>query len=153
MEKIKIVLFCCHNCTSNESIDSIERYEKVAHLSEVDIRLIKLSCSGRLEVLHILKAFETGADGVIVLTCLNGRCQSLIGNKRARNRFKLAKKYLNEIGLRQERLLMKQQAGQTFLSDTNSSDPNLPIKMLSDTVDEMIVRIEEMGQNPLKQEN
>ncbi|MFH1097878.1 MAG: hydrogenase iron-sulfur subunit [Candidatus Desantisbacteria bacterium] len=102
MKKIKIVIFCCQNCISDKDINSIERHEAA------DIHLIKLSCSGRLEVLHILEAFETGFDGVIVLTCLNGKCQSLIGNKRARNRIELAKKYLDEIGLGHGRLLMKE---------------------------------------------
>ena len=69
MKKIKVVIFCCHNCISDKDIDSLERHEAA------DIRLIKLPCSGRLEVLHILEAFETGSDGVIVLTCLNGKCQ------------------------------------------------------------------------------
>lgn len=131
MEKIKIAMFCCHNCTSSEAACSIEKHETV------DVRLIKLPCSGRLEVIHILKAFETGSDGVIVLTCLNGKCQSLLGNKRARNRVELAKKYLNEIGIGQERLLMKQLSIEGEVS-------NPPVKMLSDAVDEMIVRIEKV---------
>ncbi|MDI6780598.1 MAG: hydrogenase iron-sulfur subunit [bacterium] len=135
MEKIKIVMFCCHNCMSNEDVDSIERHEVV------DIRLIKLPCSGRLEVLHLLEAFETGKDGVIVLTCLNGKCQSLVGNKRARNRFELAKKYLDEIGLGQKRLLMKQ------ITRDDVSNPT------AKAVDEMIARVKEVGQNPLKKEN
>lgn len=132
MEKIKIVMFCCHNCASNEAIDPIEQHEAV------DVRLIKLPCSGRLEVLHILEAFETGYDGVIVLTCLDGKCQSLSGNKRARNRLELAKKYLDEIALGQRRLLMKQ------ITKDESSD------LLFEAVDEMIARVGEIGQNPLK---
>ncbi len=136
MEKLKIVMFCCHNCISNDDIDSIERHEVV------DIRLIKLPCSGRLEVLHILEAFETGNDGVIVLACLNGKCQSLVGNKRVRNRFELAKKYLDEIGLGQKRLLMKQIAGDDVSNPT--------VKVILEAVDEMIARVNEMGRNPLK---
>lgn len=123
MKKAKIVIFCCHNCISNKEMDSIQRHEVG------DIRLIKLPCSGRLEVLHLLEAFETGADGVIVLTCLNGKCQSLIGNKRARNRIELAKKYLDEIGLGQGRLLRKEMG----------ADENV-----QSTVNEMIDRVMEM---------
>jgi len=126
MKKIKVVIFCCHNCISDKDIDSLERHEAA------DIRLIKLPCSGRLEVLHILEAFETGSDGVIVLTCLNGKCQSLVGNKRARNRIELAKKYLDEIGLEQGRLLMKEMG----------LDENV-----QSTVDEMIDRVGEMGKD------
>ncbi|MBU0701323.1 hydrogenase iron-sulfur subunit [bacterium] len=134
MKKPEIVIFCCYNCTSSEDVDSIERHEAA------DIRLIKLPCSGRLEVLHILEAFETGSDGVIVLTCLDGKCQSLVGNKRAKNRLELAKKYLDEIGLGQGRLLMKQ----TFSSASEDKQP------LTEAVDEMIGRVGEMGQNPLQ---
>lgn len=132
MEKIKIAMFCCHNCMSVKDVDSLEQHEVV------DIHLIKLSCSGRLEVLHILEAFETGADGVIVAICLNGKCQSLIGNKRARNRFEMAKKYLDEIGLGQNRLLMKQVPG----DDVSNT--------MLEAVDEMVARIKEIGQNPLR---
>jgi F420-non-reducing hydrogenase iron-sulfur subunit len=45
-----------------------------------------LPCSGRVEELMILKAFEKGADGVMVVGCLEGDCHYLTGNLRARAR-------------------------------------------------------------------
>ncbi|MBU0568033.1 hydrogenase iron-sulfur subunit [bacterium] len=99
--KLDIVIFCCHNCIPPEAV-SIEKQGKA------NIKLIKLPCSGKIEVLHILKSFESGVDGVLVAGCMDGKCQSLVGNRRARGRVARAKKYLNEIGLEQDRLKMCQ---------------------------------------------
>ena len=45
-----------------------------------NIRMIKLPCTGKLEVIHLLKALEAGADGVYAAGCLEGECHYLKGN-------------------------------------------------------------------------
>jgi len=54
----------------------------------------------------ILRAFESGADGVYVAGCMEGECHFLRGNLRARRRVEYVKGLLNEVGLGGERVEM-----------------------------------------------
>ena len=49
-----------------------------------NVRVLRLPCTGKLEVNYLLAAFERGVDGVIVAGCLEGGCHFLEGNLRAR---------------------------------------------------------------------
>jgi coenzyme F420-reducing hydrogenase delta subunit len=57
-------------------------------------------------MIHLLKAFEKGADGVYVAGCLEGDCHFKNGNLRAARRVREAKKLLAAVGLEGERLEM-----------------------------------------------
>lgn len=70
------------------------------------IRIIRLPCTGKIDVIHIMEAFEKGADGVYVAGCLEGECHFIKGNLRARKRVEYTKKLLDEIGIGGERLEM-----------------------------------------------
>jgi coenzyme F420-reducing hydrogenase delta subunit len=69
-----------------------------------NVKLLKLPCTGKVDVEYILKAFENGADGVYVIACPLGNCHHLEGNVRATKRVAYAKKLLDEIGLGGERV-------------------------------------------------
>ena len=71
-----------------------------------NVRVLRLPCTGKLEVNYMLAAFERGVDGVIVAGCLEGGCHFLEGNLRARRRVERARQLLAEIGLEPERLEM-----------------------------------------------
>lgn len=68
------------------------------------VREIVLSCGGQLEVIHILRAFEDGADGVCVVHCDPSKCKTLEGSATAIRRINYAKRLLEEIQLNKERL-------------------------------------------------
>jgi coenzyme F420-reducing hydrogenase delta subunit len=70
------------------------------------IKIIKVPCTGRVDVLTLLKAFESGVDGVYVAGCMEGECHFLKGNLRARKRVNYAKTLLQEVGIEPERLEM-----------------------------------------------
>lgn len=70
------------------------------------VRIVKYLCTGRIDILHILKGFEAGADGVMVSGCEAGSCHFLEGNLRARERVEYAKHLLDECGLGAARLEM-----------------------------------------------
>ena len=57
-------------------------------------------------MLHIMRAFQRGADGVYVAGCLEGDCHFKDGNLHARKRVTHVKKLLDEIGIGGERLEM-----------------------------------------------
>jgi F420-non-reducing hydrogenase iron-sulfur subunit len=71
-----------------------------------DIKIILLPCTGRVDIIHLLKAFEAGADAVFVAGCLEGECHYLMGNIRARKRVTKVKKDFAQMGLEPERVEM-----------------------------------------------
>lgn len=70
------------------------------------VRVIQLPCSGRVDILHLLRAFEDGADGVYVAGCLEGDCHYLTGNLKARRKVNYVKKVLETLGVEPERVEM-----------------------------------------------
>jgi F420-non-reducing hydrogenase iron-sulfur subunit len=68
------------------------------------VKIVRVMCSGRVDVQHILEAFEHGADGVLVLGCHPGDCHYKEGNYKTLRRMALLKKFLSQMGLEDERL-------------------------------------------------
>ncbi len=121
-----ITAFCCHNSLCNDTQANEIKYPP-------NIKVIEIPCSGKTDVLYLLKAFESGADGVCVITCPEGECHFLEGNLRAENRVKYAKEMLDEIKLESDRLQIYSMKGQ-----------------LEKIIDEMIEKIKSLGRSPLK---
>ena len=71
-----------------------------------NIKVIQVPCSGRVDILHLLKAIEDGADGVYIAGCLEGECHFLTGNLKARRRVNYVKKVLEELGMEPGRVEM-----------------------------------------------
>ncbi len=71
-----------------------------------NIRIIKVPCTGRVAIIHLLKALEKGADGVFVAGCLEGDCHFQSGNLRAKKRVAYVKKLLESIGVAGDRIAM-----------------------------------------------
>ncbi len=97
-----ILAFCCHYCAYAAA--DLAGSMRLQYPSNV--RVLRLPCTGKLEVNYLLTAFEHGIDGVLVAGCLEGGCHFLEGNLRARKRVERAKVFLEEIGLEPERLEM-----------------------------------------------
>jgi F420-non-reducing hydrogenase iron-sulfur subunit len=70
------------------------------------VKVIQVPCTGRVDIIHLLKAIEDGADGVYVAGCLEGECHFLTGNLKARKRVNYVKKVLEEMGIEPERVDM-----------------------------------------------
>jgi F420-non-reducing hydrogenase iron-sulfur subunit len=86
------------------------------------VKVVKLPCTGRIDVLTMLKAFEAGADGIYIAGCLEGECHFLKGNLRAKKRMQYLKKLLAEVGLEPERAEMfnlSSAQGQRFAAIAN----------------------------------
>ena len=97
-----IVAFCCHYCAYTAADMAGSR--RLCYPPNVHI--IRVPCSGKVDAIHIMKAFERGADGVYVAGCLEGDCHFKTGNVRAGRRVEYVKKLLDEIGVGEERLEM-----------------------------------------------
>jgi coenzyme F420-reducing hydrogenase delta subunit len=102
-----------------------------------NVKLIKMPCTGKMDIQYILNAFEHGADGVYVVGCPIGNCHHVRGNERASIRVEKVKELLDEIGIGGERVEMyfvSGGMGETFAR----------------TAAEMTDRIRALGPNPLK---
>ncbi|MCB2188451.1 MAG: hydrogenase iron-sulfur subunit [Deltaproteobacteria bacterium] len=71
-----------------------------------NVRVVKLLCTGKVDVIHLLETFRAGADAVMVSGCEIGDCHFLEGNLRAKERVAHAQTLLQEAGLEPERLRM-----------------------------------------------
>ncbi len=71
-----------------------------------DVRIIQVPCTGKVDILHLLTAFEEGADGVFVAGCLEGDCHFIEGNLHAKRRVTRVKEILEQVGVGGERLEM-----------------------------------------------
>ncbi len=100
----KIVAFCCHYCAYTAA--DMAGASRIAY--PPNIRIVRVPCSGRIDVPAILEAFVEGADGVYVAGCLDGDCHFIHGNTHAKRRIAQAKGCLTEVGLEPERLEMFQ---------------------------------------------
>ena len=101
-QSIKIYLFCC-----SSSFDP-EELARGCREQGNELKLIPLPCSGKVDILYLTKAFETGADGVAIVTCKPGECRYLEGNLRARKRAEAVDTLLDEIGLGRGRMVIIQ---------------------------------------------
>ncbi len=70
------------------------------------IKIIRVPCTGKVDALHLMRCFERGADGVIVVGCREGDCHYQSGNFRARKRVAEVAGLLERLGIGGERLRM-----------------------------------------------
>lgn len=70
------------------------------------VKIIQVPCSGRVDIIHLLRAIEDGVDGVYVAGCLEGECHFMTGNLKAKKRVQYVKKVLEVIGIEPERVEM-----------------------------------------------
>jgi len=128
-----IVAFCCHYCAYTAA--DMAGSQRLVYPSNV--KIIRVPCSGKVDSLHIMKAFEKGADGVYVAGCLDGDCHFRNGNDKATRKVAHMQDYLKEIGIEPERLeMVKISAGMG--------------ERFAQVATEMTEKIRNMGPSPIK---
>ncbi|MHB1652901.1 MAG: hydrogenase iron-sulfur subunit [Desulfitobacteriaceae bacterium] len=99
----KIVGFLCNWCAYTAAdLAGISRLKYPDN-----IRIIRVMCTGRIEPAFVLKAFASGADGVLVAGCHPGGCHYQEGNYKAYKRTLLLKKLLPQFGVTSERFRLE----------------------------------------------
>jgi len=102
-----------------------------------NIKIIRVPCTGKVDVIHLLRAIQKGADGVYCVGCLEGTCHYNEGNLRCRERVEHVRMILEEVGLEGDRVRMYNLSsgeGPTFAAYAK----------------EMTEHIMTLGPNPLK---
>ncbi|RMF94939.1 MAG: hydrogenase iron-sulfur subunit [Candidatus Schekmanbacteria bacterium] len=98
----EVIAFCCYYC----AFAAADMAGSLRLQYPANVKIIRIPCTGKLDIVYILSAFENGADAVFVAGCLEGNCHYLKGNIRAKARVMSLKKMFEEIGIEPERLEM-----------------------------------------------
>jgi coenzyme F420-reducing hydrogenase delta subunit len=102
-----------------------------------NIRIVNVPCTGRVDIIHLLRALENGADGVFVAGCLEGDCHFMSGNLKAKKRVDYVKKTLEDLAMEPERVEMYNlSAGEGI--------------RFAEIAREMTQKIKELGPSPLR---
>lgn len=129
----KMLALCCHYC----AYAAADLAGSMRLQYPPNVRVLRLPCTGKVDIAYIMRAFEEGVDGVIVAGCLEGGCHFQEGNLRAKKRVALARQVLEEAGLEADRLEMfnlSSAEGQTF----------------AEIVEMMTKRLKDLGPSPLR---
>jgi F420-non-reducing hydrogenase iron-sulfur subunit len=98
-----IVVFACNWCSyAGADTAGVSRIQHQPHF-----RMIRVMCSGRIQPGFVLRAFEKGADGVLVSGCHFGDCHYVFGNERAVEQFEKTKNMVKLLGIEEGRLRLE----------------------------------------------
>jgi len=124
----RITAFVCNWCTyTGADLAGTSRLHMASN-----VRIIRLPCTGRIDHVFIVKAFERGADGVIVSGCHPADCHYTSGNYHARRRFGVFRELLSFMGVDPERLTF------SWVSASEGAK-------WKDVVDETVARVRRLG--------
>ena len=114
----KVLVFCCKWCSyAGADLAGISRIQY-----SPNVRIIRVMCSGRVEPQFILRAFELGADGIMVTGCHPGECHYVNGNEKAKERVEMTSNLIETLGIDSRRLKLKwfsASEGQQFADTVN----------------------------------
>jgi coenzyme F420-reducing hydrogenase delta subunit len=105
---------------------------------EMRIKTVQMACSSMVKDVFLLRAFETGADAVVVLVCPEGHCRYVEGNIRAKKRVEWVKKLLDEIEFDGRRL---------SIFNISSGDE----KAVAEIIGLTLTALSDLGPNPAAQ--
>jgi F420-non-reducing hydrogenase iron-sulfur subunit len=127
-----IVVFACNWCSyAGADTAGVSRMQHAPHF-----RMIRVMCSGRIEPVFVLRAFERGADGVLVSGCHFGDCHYISGNHRAVEQFEKTKNVVRLLGLEEGRLRLE------WISAAEGA-------RFARVIDELTAQVRALGPSPL----
>lgn len=95
----KIVAFCCNWCSyAGADLAGTNRSTYPSN-----VKIVRVPCSCRVNPMFILRAFQRGADGVIICGCHPGDCHYITGNYYTRRRMTLLFSMLDYLGIDKNR--------------------------------------------------
>jgi F420-non-reducing hydrogenase iron-sulfur subunit len=129
----KIVAFCC-----NWSVYSVvNEAEILDYKFPPNVKFVRVMCGGMVTPAFILKAFEWGADGVLVATCEVEDCHYITGARRAVDVYETTERLINMLGIERGRLKLG-----WFSAHEH--------KVFGKEINEFIGLIKQMGPSPIK---
>lgn len=129
----KIIGFCCNWCAyAGADLAGVSRFQMPP-----DFRMIRVMCSGTIDPLYVMEAFQKGADGIFIGGCHIGDCHYQTGNHRTKKRVAILKKILSYLGIDPRRVRLEWVSaaeGQKF----------------AQVVTDFVAEIKRLGPSPLK---
>src|SRR5512133_3062386 len=96
----KVVAFVCNWCTyAGADLTGTSRIKYASN-----VKIIRFPCTGRIDFMLLLKAFENGADGIIVSGCHPNDCHYTSGNFHAKRRWMMFRELIDFLGFEKERI-------------------------------------------------
>lgn len=130
----KLIAFCCNWCTyAAADIAGTSRIHYPAN-----VRIVRVMCSGMVDPIYILKAFEMGADGVLIAGCHEADCHYLNGPQKCDAMFERIRRVVNTLGLEDERLRREMIAA-----------AEAPVFV--GLIQEMVKQLKQLGPSPLRE--
>jgi F420-non-reducing hydrogenase iron-sulfur subunit len=130
----KVVAFCCNWCSyAGADLAGVSRFQYPPNA-----RIVRVMCSGRVEPQFILRAFELGADGVLVAGCHIGDCHYISGNEKAQKKIEATKDLIDQLGIGSTRLRLE------WISASEGSK-------FAETMKDFIEHLKGLGPNPLRE--
>jgi len=129
----KLVAYACENSGALAA----ELAKSLDPNLQVDLQIVPVPCSGKIDALYLLKALVQGADRVLLLVCHKENCKFVWGNTRADQRKEQVRRRLREAGIEEDRLeivYLAANQGNQFIASVQS----------------MAARINQLGSNPGK---
>ena len=125
-----IVAYCCNWCSyAGADLAGTSRLSYPA-----EVKVVKVPCSCRVDPLFVLRAFQKGADGVIICGCHPGDCHYSTGNYYTRRRITLLYSLLDYLGI---------EKGRTHLEWVSAAEG----AKFADTMNKFVATIHELGEN------
>jgi len=129
----RIVAFCCNWC----SFAAADMAGTSRMQMPPNVRIIRVNCTGRIDITFILNALYQGADGVLISGCHPGSCHYTSGNIKLQSRFALLQNLLEEAGFESERV---------HLQWASAAEG----EVFTEGVTKMVERIKNLGPNPVR---
>jgi F420-non-reducing hydrogenase iron-sulfur subunit len=132
----RIVVFACNWCSyAGADTAGVSRIQHQPHF-----RMIRVMCSGRIQPAFVLRAFEKGADGVLVSGCHFGDCHYIFGNERAVEQFAKTMSVVKLLGIDEGRLRLE------WISAAEGG-------RFAQVINEFTDQVRALGRNPLAAED
>jgi F420-non-reducing hydrogenase iron-sulfur subunit len=128
----RLIAFLCNWCSyMGANLAGTSRIQYPAN-----VHIIRLMCSGALDVTYVLRALHDGADGVLIGGCHPGDCHYQSGNYKTRRRVAILKSILEQMGFDDDRVWLR------WISASEA-------QYFADTITEMVAALKEKGPNPM----
>ena len=131
-QKRNLAVFYCRNVPDSNEMARRDLEKKYGP----SVKFFPVVCSGRMDMIHLLKALEDFADAAYIVTCPEGACRYFEGNLRAKKRVEKAKSIIESIGLERERI-------EIILGSVKDT------KTLSEQVSDIVKRTADLTQSPV----
>jgi F420-non-reducing hydrogenase iron-sulfur subunit len=134
--KAKVIVFCCNWCSyAGADLAGVSRLQM-----PTNFRVIRVMCSARVDPEFVLRAFQKGADGILVAGCHPADCHYIGGNYRTRRRMALLRMLIKQFGLDKERLRLE------WISAGEG-------EKFQQTIKDFTAKIQELGPSPVREAN